>query len=108
LRTRSSKFLDAPSDNAIFKLYLLPQGVHCKSLSRTVSDQLLGLSAPDDTEGSPLPDSQAPQSSDYTPKSETESICMFCFLTVRADVPHTLQMVEELHRLICYAVPKAR
>ena len=38
---------------------------------------------------------------DFAPKSETESICLRCFLTVKADAPHTLKMVEEIHSHDC-------
>lgn len=37
----------------------------------------------------------------FSRKSETESICMCCFLTVRADRYTTLEDAEDIHREVC-------
>jgi hypothetical protein len=35
-------------------------------------------------------------------QSETESICMYCFATIRSRSPETLGLEEELHRRSCF------
>ncbi len=51
------------------------------------------------TSGQPLP------SPKFTRKSETESICMFCFSTVRGDQYKTLEDAEDIHVNICLLRP---
>ena len=40
-------------------------------------------------------------SCDFTPRSQTESICIYCYATVRSETPDALTLYEELHRRIC-------
>ena len=40
---------------------------------------------------------------DFTPKSETESICMHCFQTVRTDCYTPLEEAERIHSDVCLA-----
>jgi hypothetical protein len=44
---------------------------------------------------------------DFTRKSETESICMFCFLTIRADRSASLECMEDIHADVCLGKPGA-
>jgi hypothetical protein len=41
----------------------------------------------------------------FTPRSEKESICMFCYLTIRADKYLPLKAAEEIHADVCLAKP---
>ena len=41
-------------------------------------------------------------------RSETESICMFCFATVRSKHPDLLHLEERLHILSCFSRPRDR
>jgi hypothetical protein len=45
--------------------------------------------------------STKPAQEDFYTKSETESICMCCYQTVRADRYITLDMAQELHSIAC-------
>ena len=46
--------------------------------------------------------------SDFTRRSETESVCLFCFLTVRANTPGALGPAEDSHRRLCPINPRQR
>jgi hypothetical protein len=41
----------------------------------------------------------------FSRRSEKESTCMFCFLTIRADKYTPLEDVEEIHADVCLAQP---
>jgi len=41
----------------------------------------------------------------FNRRTETESICMFCFLTIRADRYTSLADAEEIHADVCLARP---
>ena len=43
----------------------------------------------------------SPVQEDFYLKSETESICMCCYQTVRADRYISLDMAQELHSIAC-------
>jgi hypothetical protein len=45
--------------------------------------------------------------SDFTRHSDGESTCMFCFLTVHSGTPESLDLVENIHRGLCPANPRA-
>ena len=45
-----------------------------------------------------------PQSK-FTRRSDTESVCIFCCLTVRADQYTKLEDVEEIHADVCLVRP---
>ena len=49
-----------------------------------------------------MPASPNHQNPDYTRKSETESICMFCYATVRSSNPAPLRLAEDVHAQVCY------
>lgn len=52
------------------------------------------------------PDSNhLPQS--FTRRTETESICMSCFLTVKADRYTPLEIAEDIHADVCLMNPLA-
>lgn len=44
---------------------------------------------------------------DFYQKSETESICMCCYGTVRGDRFITLKTAKELHSIVCMMRPPA-
>jgi hypothetical protein len=44
----------------------------------------------------------------FTRRSVTESICMFCFATVRSKDPDLLHLEERLHILSCFSRPRDR
>ena len=44
---------------------------------------------------------------DFIRKSETESICMFCFLTIRAERNAPLEYLEDIHADVCLGKPGA-
>lgn len=46
-----------------------------------------------------------PDPQQFTRRSETESICMFCFLTIRADLCVPLEDVEDIHADVCLMRP---
>ncbi len=37
----------------------------------------------------------------FTRRSEVESICMFCFITVRSITPAHLELAEDVHSQTC-------
>jgi|HubBroStandDraft_6_1064221.scaffolds.fasta_scaffold291215_3 hypothetical protein len=37
----------------------------------------------------------------FTRRSKTESICMFCFITVRSEIPAYLELAEDVHSQTC-------
>jgi hypothetical protein len=41
----------------------------------------------------------------FTRRSEKESVCVFCFLTIRSDDYTTLQDAEEIHADVCLVRP---
>lgn len=84
----------------------MPRRVELKCLFRTVSDQLLGLFALDDAEVSmsARKNHETPET-EFTQKSETASICMFCFVTVRSKTPSYLRLAEDVHSQVCPARP---
>jgi len=45
---------------------------------------------------------EAPKT-EYTKRSEIESICMSCFATVRSKFPKQLEMAENAHSQLCPA-----
>jgi len=47
----------------------------------------------------PVPD--AP----FTRRSETDSVCMYCFATVRVPLGESLSLEELLHSAVCPAMP---
>lgn len=49
----------------------------------------------------PDPETLAPTPSSFTRKTETESICMSCFTTVRADRYVALVEAEDIHADVC-------
>jgi hypothetical protein len=44
---------------------------------------------------------ESPTQQEFTRKSETESICMHCFLTVRTDRWTRLEVAEDIHADVC-------
>ena len=50
------------------------------------------------------PENADPQPT-FSRRSEEESICMFCFLTIRADKYIPLEDAEEIHADVCLAKP---
>jgi hypothetical protein len=40
---------------------------------------------------------------DFARRSDTESICLFCFATVRSQYPEFLDLEEQLHLLGCFS-----
>jgi hypothetical protein len=40
---------------------------------------------------------------EYTLRSEIESICMFCFATVRSRIPEQLRLAQDVHSQVCPA-----
>lgn len=46
-----------------------------------------------------------PQPPQFTRKSETESICMSCFTTVRTDKYTPLNVAEDIHADVCLMKP---
>jgi hypothetical protein len=42
---------------------------------------------------------------EFTRRSDTESICMFCFATVRSKIPLHLPLAEDAHSQVCAAHP---
>ena len=42
---------------------------------------------------------------DFTRRSATESICMYCFLTVRVQSPYDLDTEERVHASLCLERP---
>jgi len=44
---------------------------------------------------------------EFIRRSETESICMHCFLTIRVKMPELLANEEREHRAICLQRPDA-
>ena len=42
----------------------------------------------------------------FTRRSETESICMLCFATVRSKFPDLLHLEERLHIMSCFSRPR--
>ncbi len=40
---------------------------------------------------------------EFTQRSETESICMFCFATVRSRIPEHLRLAQDVHSQVCPA-----
>lgn len=51
----------------------------------------------------PQPDNRQ---SDFTRRSDTESVCLYCYATVRSDYADLLRLEERLHLIICTAAPK--
>ena len=51
------------------------------------------------------PGNPDPQLTKFTRRSETESICVFCFLTVRADRYVPLEEAEDIHADVCLLRP---
>ncbi len=45
---------------------------------------------------------------EFTRRSPTESICMFCFMTVRVKRPEHLEQDERLHASVCIQRPDSR
>jgi len=41
----------------------------------------------------------------FTRRSETESICMYCFQTIRTDRYAPLEYVEDIHADVCLQKP---
>jgi hypothetical protein len=41
----------------------------------------------------------------FTRRSEKESICVYCFLTIRADSYTPLEYVEDIHADVCLVRP---
>jgi len=56
------------------------------------------------TPGNASPD---PQPKNFTRRSETESICMFCFRTIRADRYLPIEEAEEIHSDVCLVRPES-
>jgi hypothetical protein len=80
--------------------------VQLDCLFRIVSDQLLGLSALDDAEVyMSASDNVVSIERKFAPKSETSSICMSCFRTVRSTTPKALKRQEALHLAECLGPP---
>ncbi len=52
-----------------------------------------------------IPANPDPRPNNFTRRSETESTCMFCFLTIRADRYTPLQEAEEIHADVCLMRP---
>lgn len=52
-------------------------------------------------QGQPIP------SQEFTPKSETESICTYCFQTIRTDRYTPLEEVEDIHADLCLHKPRS-
>jgi hypothetical protein len=46
-----------------------------------------------------------PQPQTFTRRSDSESICMSCFLTVRADGYTPLEVAENIHTDVCLMNP---
>lgn len=42
-----------------------------------------------------------PQNMKFTRRSETESVCNFCFVTLRADRYMPIEVSEEIHADVC-------
>lgn len=79
-----------------------------KPVSPHSSDQLLRLSAPDDVEVYVLNNKQEADDGGFTRRSETESICMFCFATLRSEYPDLLHLEERLHVMSCFSRQRER
>ena len=43
----------------------------------------------------------------FTRRSEQESVCMFCFLTIRADRYLPLEVAEDIHADVCLSKPNS-
>jgi hypothetical protein len=51
-----------------------------------------------------MPADQSPKENsvaDFVNLSETESLCRYCFTTVRAELPSLLTLAEEVHSISC-------
>jgi hypothetical protein len=46
------------------------------------------------------------ESPDFTPISETESVCTFCFAPIRSFRGTFLEAAENVHRQVCPANPR--
>jgi hypothetical protein len=46
------------------------------------------------------------ESPDFTPISETESVCTFCFAPIRSFRGAFLEAAENVHRQVCPANPR--
>jgi len=42
---------------------------------------------------------------EFTRRSDTESICMVCYLTVRVELPDDLEIEERIHASVCSGKP---
>ena len=52
-----------------------------------------------------MSDTNSDPESKFIRRSEQESTCMFCFLTIRADRYTPLQDAEEIHADVCLVRP---
>ena len=68
----------------------------------------LSATALDDPEVSLLrSDNQQTTENGFVRRSSTESVCKFCFLTVRAGKPDLLEVAEEVHCKFCPTNPRS-
>ena len=42
---------------------------------------------------------------EFTRRSDTESVCMYCFITVRVNAGESLNLAELLHAMECAFMP---
>jgi hypothetical protein len=54
----------------------------------------------------PAPKQQRGPSRDFAHKSDIESICLHCYLSVRAKAPDKMRAAEDLHRRLCPTCPR--
>jgi hypothetical protein len=64
-----------------------------------------GFSALDEDEAS-VSESDNPESPDFTPVSENESVCTFCLAAVRSFRGVFLEAAENVHRQLCPVKPR--
>ncbi|MGO9515440.1 MAG: hypothetical protein ACLPND_00185 [Candidatus Korobacteraceae bacterium] len=52
-----------------------------------------------------MSDQQSDTNSQFTRKSEKESICTYCFQTIKTDRYAPLEKVEDIHADVCLSKP---